>query len=502
MKKVLYFYDEEIGNFFYGPGHPMKPHRVRMTHDLVRSYGLLDSMELMLPPHPSFESLTRFHADDYISFLRSTAESPPHSFGAVTAGSGSPSPDFRYTGASPSPTAFPPVAAAAQCPPHGLPISAAAALSQGGAPSPSGGSSGGTNSNGGATTDGAPSGAPPFVDQISRFNLGEDCPVFDGLWDYCKTYTGGSIEGARRVARGEFQFAINWAGGLHHGKKHEASGFCYINDCVLAALEFLRYKHRVLYVDVDIHHGDGVEEAFYTSPRVLCCSFHKYGHFFPGTGALDDIGMEEGLGYSVNVPLYEGIDDQTYSSLFRRVMDQIMNIYRPEAVVLQCGADSVAGDRLGCFNLSLDGHSEAVRYFCKAGVPAVFLGGGGYTLGNVPRCWAKETGDILGVDLCPAIPDSCVYRAYYGPNYELNVRTTNMENRNEEKYIDSMVQKISATLREHVYPIGCQISANFCDAEDETGVRLESGFEGHEDKSGDKDDATELFSNCKNCERA
>ncbi|KAL8435967.1 hypothetical protein ACSSS7_002108 [Eimeria intestinalis] len=76
-----------------------------------------------------------------------------------------------------------------------------------------------------------------------------------------------------------------------------------------------------------------------------------------------------------------------------------MEAYRPEAVVLQCGADSVAGDRLGCFNLSINGHSEAVRYFCKAGVPAIFLGGGGYTLGNVPRCWAKETGDIMGVKL-------------------------------------------------------------------------------------------------------
>ncbi|CDJ43918.1 histone deacetylase, putative, partial [Eimeria tenella] len=421
----------------------------------------------------------------------------------------------------------------------------------------------------GGPQGGGPAGAPAFVDQISRFNIGEDCPVFEGLWEYCKTYSGGSIEGARRVVRGEFQCAINWAGGLHHGKKHEASGFCYVNDCVLAALEFLRFKHRVLYVDVDIHHGDGVEEAFYTSPRVLCCSFHKYGHFFPGTGALEDIGLEEGLGYSVNVPLHEGIDDQMYSSLFQRVrtaaaaaaaaaetaaaaaaaetaaaadtaagaaaettagaaaetaagaalavatvaagaaaetvaaaaaavvrcaqvMDQIMEVYRPEAVVFQCGADSVAGDRLGCFNLSLEGHSEAVRYFCRREVPAIFLGGGGYTLGNVPRCWAKETACILGLQLSPKIPESCVYRGYYGPNYELKIRTTNMENRNDEKYIDSIVQKISTTLRQHVYPIGGQISANFTDEERPTGVVLESSLE-NEDKHGDKEVNTEHF---------
>lgn len=495
-KKVLYFYDEEVGNFFYGPGHPMKPHRVRMTHDLLKSYGLLDSMDLTLPPHPTVEALTRFHADDYIAFLRSTAEAYSNGLANLPVVSGSPSPDLKPMGAAFSPSAFG-AATSSHYAVSGLPISAstyshAAGLSQASF------NAGGPNGN---PAEAGLSVGSGFADQISRFNLGEDCPVFDGLWEYCKTYTGGSIEGARRVVSGDYQFAINWAGGLHHGKKHEASGFCYVNDCVLAALEFLRYKHRVLYVDVDIHHGDGVEEAFYTSPRVLCCSFHKYGHFFPGTGALDDIGMEEGLGYSVNVPLFEGIDDETYSSLFRRVMDKIMDIYCPEAVVLQCGADSVAGDRLGCFNLSLDGHSEAVRYFCKAGVPALFLGGGGYTLSNVPRCWAKETADILGVELNPEIPDDCVYRAYYGPNYELNIRTTNMENRNEEKYIDSIVQKISESLREHVYPIGGQISANANISEDETGVRLESSLERDEDESGDKEDAIEHFDKPNNRER-
>lgn len=80
--------------------------------------------------------------------------------------------------------------------------------------------------------------------------------------------------------------AINWAGGLHHAKKSEASGFCYVNDIVLAILELLKYHQRVLYIDIDIHHGDGVEEAFYTTDRVMTCSFHKYGEYFPGTGDL------------------------------------------------------------------------------------------------------------------------------------------------------------------------------------------------------------------------
>ena len=133
-------------------------------------------------------------------------------------------------------------------------------------------------------------------------NVGDDCPVFDGLFEYCSISAGGSMgalallttEGAARLSRDKCDIAINWAGGLHHAKKGEASGFCYINgvslltDIVLGILELLRYHPRVLYIDIDVHHGDGVEEAFYTTDRVMTCSFHKYGEFFPGTGELRD----------------------------------------------------------------------------------------------------------------------------------------------------------------------------------------------------------------------
>lgn len=103
-------------------------------------------------------------------------------------------------------------------------------------------------------------------------------------------------EGAARLNRGLCDIAINWAGGLHHAKKAEASGFCYVNDIVLGILELLRYYARVLYIDIDVHHGDGVEEAFYTTDRVMTVSFHKYGEFFPGTGELKVIGKERGGG--------------------------------------------------------------------------------------------------------------------------------------------------------------------------------------------------------------
>jgi len=135
-----------------------------------------------------------------------------------------------------------------------------------------------------------------------------------------------------------------------------------VNDIVLAILELLKVHARVLYIDIDIHHGDGVEEAFYCTDRVMTASFHKYGDFFPGTGGIKDTGAREGTGFSVNVPLQSGMTDDSYEQIFKPVMSKIMETFQPGAVVLQCGADSLTGDRLGCFNLSLKGHAECVAF--------------------------------------------------------------------------------------------------------------------------------------------
>ena len=146
-----------------------------------------------------------------------------------------------------------------------------------------------------------------------------------------------------------------------------------------------------MYLDIDIHHGDGVEEAFYTTDRVLSCSFHKFGNYFPDTGNTNDSGTGNGSGYAVNYPLNDGIDDESYRQIFKPVMDEVMANYQPEAIVLQCGTDSLSGDRLGCFNLSVEGHGECVKHMKSFNVPTLVLGGGGYTLRNVARCWAYET---------------------------------------------------------------------------------------------------------------
>eukprot|EP01068_Selenidium_serpulae_P010081 Selendium_serpulae@DN5385_c0_g1_i2.p1 len=374
---VAYFYHDHVGNYHYGTGHPMKPHRIRMTDELMSCYGLQGFMDRMIPRPIVDEVFTRFHADDYIDFLKNvTIENQLD-----------------------------------------------------------------------------------HADAMQRFNVGEDCPVFDGLWEFCSIYTSGSIGGSQALMEGGYDVAINWAGGLHHGKQSEASGFCYVNDCVLAVLDLLRYKHRVLYVDVDIHHGDGVEEAFYTSPRLMSVSFHKYGDFFPGTGALKDIGINCGRGYSVNVPLHDGCSNETFMVTFKRVMDLVMSYYRPEAIVLQSGADSLSGDRLGCFNLTLEGHGYAAKYLRQTGVPMVVVGGGGYTLRNVPKCWTYESASLLGLCLNPYIPASSQYMAYYAPDCMLGIRKSNMPDHNNSQYLDAIIQAITENFRDHVYPVCTNASA-------------------------------------------
>ncbi|KAJ1658727.1 histone deacetylase [Dispira simplex] len=362
-RRVAYFYDPDVGNYHYGAGHPMKPHRIRMTHSLVMNYGLYKDMSIFRATPATKVEMSQFHTDEYIDFLH------------------------RVT-------------------PETLQLHAR---------------------------------------EQGKFNVGDDCPVFDGLFEYCSLSAGGSMEGAGRLNRGLSDICINWAGGLHHAKKSEASGFCYVNDIVLAILELLRYFPRVLYIDIDVHHGDGVEEAFYTTDRVMTVSFHKYGEFFPGTGELRDVGVSKGKYYSVNFPLRSGIDDDTYQRVFEPVIQKVMDWYRPSAVVLQCGTDSLAGDKLGCFNLSMKGHAKCVEFVRKLNVPTLLLGGGGYTIRNVSRAWTFETGVALGKHLGPELPMND-YIEYFGPEYTLDVPSSNIRNDNSREYLDRIMTQVLENL--------------------------------------------------------
>jgi len=295
-----------------------------------------------------------------------------------------------------------------------------------------------------------PNNANDYAKYFQQYNVMEDCPIFDGLFEFCKKYTGASLQAATMLNNNQCDVAINWSGGLHHAKKHEASGFCYINDIVIAILELLKYHPRVLYIDIDIHHGDGVQEAFYLTDRVMTVSFHKYGNaFFPGTGEMFEVGSEYGRYYSVNVPLKEGITDGDYFYIFKLVIEDVMQFYRPTAIVLQCGADSLGGDRLGCFNLSIKGHGDCVKFIRELNVPTLVLGGGGYTARNVSRCWTYETSLIVDEPLSLELPEADDYIAYYSPDFQLHPDLFNgkIENHNTRQFLDTIRQTVHDNLK-------------------------------------------------------
>ncbi|GAA6062171.1 hypothetical protein JCM10212_005126 [Sporobolomyces blumeae] len=291
-----------------------------------------------------------------------------------------------------------------------------------------------------------------FNSVLSRFNIGDDCPIFSDMYDYCAQYAGASLLAARKINQGSTDIAINWTGGLHHAKKSEASGFCYVNDIVLAILELLRVHARVLYIDIDIHHGDGVQEAFYNSNRVLTVSFHKYSpDFFPGTGHLDELGHSLGKYFSLNVPLQDGIDNESYVALFKSIMEPTIYTFAPSAIVLQCGADSLGCDRLGAFNLSIAAHGECVRFIKAFEIPLVVLGGGGYTIKNVSRCWTYETAVLLSLEgeLPNRLPHT-PYDDFFSPEWKLHPELASGRNRVENMNERRMLEKIRTGVLERL----------------------------------------------------
>lgn len=296
----------------------------------------------------------------------------------------------------------------------------------------------------------SPDNAEALSKAMARFNLGvDDCPIFSGLFDFSALCAGASLEAARKLISGVTDTAINWSGGLHHAKKWGASGFCYVNDIILAILELLRAFPRVVYIDIDVHHGDGVQEAFYQSNRVMTVSFHRYDSvFFPGTGSIDERGTGRGKDYSINVPLESDMNDEAFSYIFRGVVGDVVRHFSPSVIVFQCGADSLAADRLGCFNLSIKGHGACVSYVKSLGIPLLVLGGGGYTIRNVSRAWAYETSILCNLDLDPIIPDN-PYIQYYAPKYCLHpqIADTALKSPVTRSQLDSLRVSIAESLR-------------------------------------------------------
>ncbi len=247
-----------------------------------------------------------------------------------------------------------------------------------------------------------------------RYGFGPgDNPVFPRMYETESLKAGSALRAAEMLLAGECQIAFSYAGGMHHAGPARAWGFCVFNDAAVVIHWLLRQGLRVAYVDVDVHHGDGVQAAFYDSDRVLTISLHQSGRtLFPGTGFVEERGRGSGEGFSVNVPLPPFTWDEPYLWALQEVVPPLVKRFAPDMVVTQMGVDTHFRDPLANLALTTRGQEAAFRLLSSLGRPWLALGGGGYNLDVVPRAWTLA----VGVMAERAFPDQLpqTYRRRYG----------------------------------------------------------------------------------------
>lgn len=251
----------------------------------------------------------------------------------------------------------------------------------------------------------------------TRFNFGPgDNPVFRGMHESEGRKVGSALMAAEALLAGECTIAFSYSGGLHHGGPDFASGFCVYNDAAVAIERLIQQGRRVAYVDVDVHHGDGVQNAFYESDRVLTISLHQDPRtLFPGTGRVEEIGRGTGEGSAINLPLPPGTDDDLYFEAFRRIVPAAIERFGPDLLVTQLGVDTHYLDPLAQMALTTEGQQSVFAELSALGMPWLALGGGGYNLDTVPRSWTLAVGIMLDHLWPRELPAS--YRQQYGGRY-------------------------------------------------------------------------------------
>ena len=268
---------------------------------------------------------------------------------------------------------------------------------------------------------------PEYIDAVRSISRGEDRypperfnfsahgdnPPYPGMFEAAALSTGASIVAAELVADNDVDVAFNVAGGLHHAARDHVSGFCIFNDPVIAIEALRRRGLKTLYVDIDCHHGDGVQDAYYDTDEVMTISLHESGRYlFPGTGEAAELGAGNGRGYAVNVPLAPYTQDETFHWAFSEVVPPLVSAFEPDVMVTQLGMDTHFDDPITHLALTVQGHGWLVQELGRLAKRWVALGGGGYDMAAVARGWSLDFGIMAGVDLPDETPEA--YRERYG----------------------------------------------------------------------------------------
>ena len=369
--KTAFVYTDAYLDYDYGPTHPLKIIRLKLTYELIRAYGLLSlpSVQTIITRKAEEDDLATFHSKEYLSILKQANDG--HLRG-----------DAYSYGLGPG-----------------------------------------------------------------------DNPIFPGLFDWSLSVTGATLQAVDTVASGEREIAFNIAGGLHHAMRSRASGFCYINDPVIGILKLLRMGKRVAYLDIDAHHGDGVQAAFYQTNQVLTISLHESGHsLFPGTGFEYEIGEGEGEGYSVNLPFQPYTDDEVYLWAFEEIVPPLIHRFQPDIVVSQLGVDSFYDDPLTNLYLTIHGYEKIIRRIKELSPRWVALGGGGYDVSNVARAWTLAWAVMNGFELNDQLPETYLKKAAESGIHGKELRgDSKLHPRSQRKDIRTETERIVSYLKKTVF---------------------------------------------------
>ena len=370
--KTAFIYTDAYLDYDYGPTHPLRIIRLKLTYDLIKAYELLDLPSVQFIPTIKAEEkdLAAFHSEEYLEILKQANE------GHLTRSA-------YYFGLGPG-----------------------------------------------------------------------DNPIFPGLYNFSLLLAGATLQAVDFVADEKGEIAFNMAGGLHHAMRSRASGFCYINDPVVGIMRLLSRGKRVAYIDIDAHHGDGVQKAFYETNQVLTISLHESGStLFPGTGFEYEIGKGEGEGYSVNLPFPHDTNDGVYIWAFEEVVPELIHAFQPDVVVTQLGVDTFYDDPLTNLHLSILGYERVLKRIKDLAPRWVALGGGGYNISNVARAWTLAWAVMNGIELKEDLPEAFFKEAEKMGVKERELRgslRTPLHSQNEENRVE--MERVVHYIKETIFP--------------------------------------------------
>ena len=304
-----------------------------------------------------------------------------------------------------------------------------------------------------------------YVDAVQRLSCGDtsvnalsynfaaegDNPPYTGMYEAAVLVAGASLTAMELVLEERLPTALSIAGGLHHALPDRTSGFCIFNDPAIIIAGMVRRGLRVCYLDIDAHHGDGVQSAFYHTDRVLTISTHEGGRWlFPGTGEVGELGAGAGRGYSVNLPLAPYTDDTCYRWAFDRVVPPLVERFAPDVLVTQLGVDAHEVDPLSHLKLTTRSYEHVAQWARGVCRPWIALGGGGYHLPTVARVWALEYAIMLGVDLPDALPASFAVRYGIAALRDAALSETPQAHRS---FVRQYIEKTVIAIEREIFPI-------------------------------------------------